>query len=532
MIIDARSLPDGEAISGDICIIGGGAAGITLALELRGTGIDVVLLAGGDLHFDDVWQSTYTGPNLGLQGWENDASRLRMLGGATNHWAGNCMPLDPIDFEARPGIPYSGWPITRADLDPYYLRAQPYVETPGQDEYDTADRWARLNATPIDFDPSKLRSYLYAESAPTAFGYTYEEDLQAADNIRLFLNAAALEIGTNDTASDVELVQCANDKGQSFTVRAKQYVVAAGGIETPRLLLLSNKVQPAGLGNANDLVGRFFMDHLSIRPALTSMQKTKAADFGPYMASQEIDNGFFRAAIGASEEILRKEELPNFLFFVFEQTNNSPGRMSAQTIRRTIGSDSGVPDIMHHLENVLTDLDGVTNEVFRTIGNTRGDLIPRTWIDPWVVTESIPDPESRVQLVEARDPLFGQNQVSLDWRVTDDQLDAFVRATEILAEEMGRLGFGRIWSDLMREGYDWPRQPAHGKHHCGTTKMSADPKTGVVDADCRVHGISNLFVASSAVFPTHGAGTPTLTIVALAVRLADHLKARMEARDQ
>jgi choline dehydrogenase-like flavoprotein len=274
------------------------------------------------------------------------------------------------------------------------------------------------------------------------------------------------------------------------------------------------------------------MDHLSIRPSLTSMENKKAGDFMPYVGSQAVDDGLFRAAIGASEELLRKEELPNFLFFVFEQTDNSPGRQSAQTIRRRLGSEEGVPDVMMHLENVLTDLDGFTNEVYRTLGNSQENLIPRTFIDPWVVTESIPEPESRVQLVESRDPVFGQNQISLDWRVTSNQLDVFVRATEILAEEMGRLGFGRIWSSVLRDGYEWPSEPAHGKHHCGTVRMSNDPKSGVVDSDCRVHGISNLFIAGSSVFPTHGAGTPTLTIVALAVRLADHLKARMEAGSQ
>lgn len=531
MFVDARSLPDGEALKCDVCIVGGGAAGITLAMEFRDSGIDVVLLVGGDLHFDDVSQSLYAGPNIGIQGWELDESRLRMLGGSTNHWAGNCMPLDPIDFEKRPGIPYSGWPISREDLDPFYLRAQAYVETPSEDLFDSAARLQSMAPDPLAFDPEKLRTFIYAESPPTAFGYTYEEDLAAAETLRILVHGSALEIETNDTASEVTGISAGTISGARFSVTARHYVLAAGGVEIPRLLFLSNRVNSAGLGNENDLVGRFFSDHYSIRPSLTSLGQDVAADFNLYTKTQQLDGGYFRGAIGASETLLREEELPNFLFFVREQENTSPGRESAEVLRRAAGNGTLPSNLMWHLENLLTDMDGVTNEVFRTVTNSSDNLIKRTWIDPWLVTESIPDPDSRIMLVDSRDPIFGQNQVAMDWRLASGQLEVFVRATEILAREMGRLGYGRIWSRLLNDPSSWPDYPAHGKHHCGTTRMSSDPRTGVVDADCRMHGLSNLFVASSAVFPTQGAATPTLTIVALSVRLADHLKTRLAAGD-
>ncbi|WP_428929776.1 GMC oxidoreductase [Marinibacterium sp. SX1] len=502
-----------------------------MAMELRDTGIDVVLLVGGDMHFDDAAQSLYAGPNVGIQGWELDESRLRMLGGSTNHWAGNCIPLDPIDFEARPGIPYSGWPITRADLDPYYLRAQAYVETPSADLFDTPERLAAIGPGALDFDPDKLRTFIYAESTPTTFGYTYEEQLGAAPSLRVLVHGSALEIETNDTASEVTGVRAGTISGARFSVVARHYVLAAGGVEIPRLLFLSNKVSPAGLGNGNDLVGRFFSDHYSIRPSLTSLGRDKAADLDLYTRSHDIDGGYFRGAIGASETLLREEELPNFLFFVQAQENASPGRQSAQALRRAVGQGEMPSNLMWHLENLLTDMDGVTNEIYRTVTGTNDNLIERTWIDPWVVTESIPDPESRIMLVDSRDPIFGQNQVAMDWRMASGQLEVFVRATEILAQELGRLGYGRIWSALLNDPESWPTYPAHGKHHCGTTRMSDDPRSGVVDADCRIHGVSNLFVASSAVFPTQGAATPTLTIVALSVRLADHLKIRLAEGD-
>lgn len=524
MFVDARTLEGGELFEADICIIGGGAAGISIAVELIGSPLKVILLESGDLGFDERTQSLYEGPNLGVDGWALDRSRLRFLGGSTNHWAGNCMRLDPIDFEAREGIPHSGWPISREDLDPYYPRAQALVETPHTDLYDNPERRQRMGLPTLEWDPERLRTFIYAESPPAQFGSSYEDVLAEADNVVVYLNANALEIETNDTASQATGVPVAVIDGPRFRVEAKNYVLAAGGIEIPRLLLLSNKVAPNGLGNEHDLVGRFFMDHLSFRPSLTSMLAEGDEQVQLYTKSHKLDGGYFRGAIAASETLLRKERLPNFCFFVFSADDRSPGQQSAEAMRRALSDGSLPEDLSYHIESILTDLDGVTNEVFRTVTGADQDLISRDWLEPWTACECVPNPESRVMLVEERDEIFGQNKIGLDWRLTDLDLEVHRRATEVLAMELGRLGFGRVWSSLLQDGADWPAVMHHGKHHCGTTRMSADPKTGVVDPNCRVHGVSNLYVSSSSVFPTHGFATPTLTIVALAVRLAEHLR--------
>ena len=527
MFFDARAFPEQEVIEADLCIIGGGAAGITLAHEMIGSSARVVLLESGDRFFDDRIQSLYDGPNIGIQGWPLDEARLRMLGGSTNHWAGNCMPLDPIDFEERPGVPYSGWPITRQDLDPYYLRAQRYTETPADELYDTVPRLEQMGLPPLPFDNRRLKTFLFSESPPTLFGMVYEEPLAKADNVGVYLHATALDILTNDTASDVSEIRASSIEGPEFRVRARQYVLATGGVEVPRLLLLSDSVAKKGLGNDNDLVGRFFMDHLSIRPSLTALLQGKEADFGLYTQSHLIDGGYFRAAVGAADTLLLEEELPNFRFILFENKNRSPGQQSTQTLKRSLERGKLPPNLLGHMENLLTDMDGVTNEAYRTVTGAKDSLIQRTWLDPWISVESIPNPDSRVELVSARDEYFGQRKVSLDWQLTEADLRANVRATEILAMELGRLGYGRVWSELLQDGTRWPGHPHHGKHHTGTARMASDPKRGVVDADCRVHGVSNLFVAGSAVFPTQGHATPTLTIVALSVRLADHIKTRL-----
>ncbi|MEO1681206.1 MAG: GMC family oxidoreductase [Pseudomonadota bacterium] len=527
MILQSGSLSEGEVLDADLCIVGAGAAGISMSHELAGTGIRVVVLESGFDGFDERAQSLYSGPNVGFDATPLDEARLRMLGGSSNHWAGNCMRLDPIDFEAREGVPYSGWPISRSDLDPYYLRAQKMVETPSETAYDAEANFQAIEAQPIAFDPATFANFLFAESPPTTFGNVYYDVLKRADNVSVYLNATALEIQTDYTASRVTAVRAAGIDGPRFEVRARHFILAQGGIEVARLLLLSNAVATQGLGNQNDLVGRFYMDHVSIRPALQAMIPTRQEEFSLYTESHFANDGYFRGAIQATRELLYAEQLPNFRFIFFLQESGSPGQVAAKRLKRSLQQSELPDDFGWHMRNMITDLDGVTNEAFRTISRRNIDIVRRSWIEPWLSVESIPNPDSRVYLIDERDDFFGQHRVALDWRLTEADLIANRRATEILAQELGRLGYGRVWSALLKDDYDWPFPTTHGKHHTGTTRMSADPKKGVVDADCRVHGISNLYIASSSVFPTQGHATPTLSIVALSLRLSDHLSQRL-----
>ncbi|SDI61508.1 GMC oxidoreductase [Alloyangia pacifica] len=527
MIFHSGNLSNASKLDADVCIVGGGAAGISIALKMSGNGAKILVLESGFDGYDERAQSLYAGENIGHPADPLNEARLRMLGGSTNHWAGNCMPLDPIDFEARPGIPHSGWPISRSDLDLYYPAAQELVETPSDTLYDTSEHFSKIPDHPIAFDESKLTSYLYALSPPTQFGYVYEDRLKQASDISLVLNATVLEILTDDTASQVTGLRVAGIDGPAFEVQAKLFVLAQGAAETARLLLLSDNVETRGLGNSNDLVGRYFMDHVSFRPALQAMVARDNSQFRIYTEEHPVGEHYMRCAIRASEDLLRAEQLPNFRFIFFHEETGSPGQSSATTIKRALEKGHAPDNLRWHLANVLSDLDGLTNEVYRTLLRSEEDLIRRDWIEPWLSVESLPNPDSRVLLTADRDDIFGQRRIALDWRLTNADLAANRRATEVLAAELARLGYGRAWSVLFREDYDWPKPTTYGKHHTGTTRMSEDPKHGVVDENCRVHGISNLFVAGSAVFPTQGHATPTLTIVALAVRLADHLKARL-----
>ena len=498
MLIDSRQLPDGHVLDADICIVGGGPAGITLALELAQSSLKVVLLESGGMTFDDRTQQLYAGPNLGFQYDPLDEARLRFLGGSSNHWAGNCMPLTPMDFERRAWMPHSGWPISFEDLAPFYQRAQPYCELQVERPYDFHFWAEKLGGSPLQVNPELLENVAVNESTPTAFGFTYEGRLRQAENLTVYLHANALELETDDSASEVTGVQAACIDGPRFEVRAKRFVLCAGGIEIPRLLLLSNKVATAGLGNGHDLVGRFFSDHAAIRPVMRILLFEETDALSLYTGPQYFDVGGFMGTLASSQSLLRREEIGGFIFHLFPD-GMTPGEQSLTNLVRSAHGTGLPPYLSTQIGNVLTDLDGATNALYKEAFGSRENLIERDWLGPWLTFEVVPNPDSRVMLVDDRDH-FGQRRIGLDWRLTETEMRTVKRATEIMVQEIGRLGIGRAWTEALRDDYDWPGYVARGKHHCGTTRMSDDPKTGVVDQDCRVHGIRTSTSAAARCF--------------------------------
>lgn len=527
MIVDARSLSEGDVISADICIVGGGPAGITLALELSGTPLKVALIESGGIGYDYDTQDLYRGPNLGFQYSPLEEARLRFLGGSSNHWSGNCMRLAPIDFETREWMAWSGWPITYEDLAPYYDRAQPYFELHTERPYDV-EYWARrIGLDLFEFDPALLENVSINQSPPTAFGFTYEDALQQSENVTVFLNANALNLDTDHTASQVTGIDLGCIDGPSLRVEAKRYALCMGGIEIPRLLLLSNRVSAPGLGNGRDLVGRFFADHAAIRPVMRILANQDTPSIELYNEPYYFEDvGGMFAAIVPSEELLRKEEIAGFVFHMFRSAA-SPGELSIRNLLDGLTGDE-VPYLSSQVANVLTDLDGAVNRVWGRVSNSRDALIERDWIAPWLGFECVPNYDSTVHLVDDVDR-FNQRRIALNWQLTDQEMRTVKRATSILATEVTRTGVGRVWTDALRDDYDWPSYVAQGKHHCGTTRMSEGPETGVVDADCRVHGIQNLYISSSSVFPTNGYANPTVTIAAMSIRMADKFRADARA---
>jgi choline dehydrogenase-like flavoprotein len=298
--------------------------------------------------------------------------------------------------------------------------------------------------------------------------------------------------------------------------------LATGGVENARLLLNMDRVQAGGLGNGNDLVGRYFMDHPLIFETAVLIPVDpfmRVAIYGDY----SDDRGTVRAVTTMAEGLVADEGLPNVVISWSLNRDFADGAHSASEIYRAVRAGTLPDDFGTHLGRVIADIDEVAATAYRKVIGEPTSLL--TMVAHCRV-EAVPDRDSRVTLQAARDPL-GLRRPRLDWRPGSDGVRAMQRIHELLAREAGRTGTGRLRIRIPMEGTDWPSWMTPSSHHIGTTRMADEPSRGVVDRDCRVHGIDNLYIAGSSVYPAAGPNNPTLTIVALAVRLADHLQARL-----
>ncbi len=523
MFIDVRELPQNTEIESEICIIGAGAAGITIARELRDKPYRICLLESGGLDFDADTQSLYQGKNVGLPYENLDTARLRYFGGTTNHWGGHCRPLQPIDFEKRSWVPHSGWPITKNELDPFYARAQFVCELARYD-YDL-ESWLKEiddpKLIPLPFKGERFTTVVTQYSAPTRFGEVYREDLRSSPNVTVYLHANVTEIETDDRAKRVVRLRIETLDGKGFTAKAKLYVLATGGIENARLLLLSNRVQDNGLGNQHDLVGRYFQEH----PHLTSgkiLFSRKGVSVDLYDQHYTYDKIPITGSLNLSPEVQMQEELLNYNcvitpVFVGE---DSEGTKALKRFYHSAEDGDWPDNFWSDLGNIVSDIDDVAQALYGRV------FRPSKSVDLFSIdniVEQMPNPDSRVRLGQETDNL-GRRRIELDWRMTTHEKKTLRRGQEILSEELGVSGIGRVKIELSDDDESWPPDLQWGWHHMGTTRMAGDAKQGVVNTDSKVFGISNLFIAGSSVFTTSGTAAPTLTIVALALRLADRLK--------
>jgi choline dehydrogenase-like flavoprotein len=298
-------------------------------------------------------------------------------------------------------------------------------------------------------------------------------------------------------------------------------VLAAGGIENPRLLLSSNTVQTEGLGNGHDLVGRFFTDHNSCKVG-TIVPTDPGIAIGFYY-KQPVVGGRIFAHLSMSEAAQRRERICPVTFALLprpEPEYTSDAFVSFRSVGRDVKNLRFPADLGRHIANIAGDLGSLAE---LAVDTARYGQVPIETIDVVVATVPAPNPDSRVLLSDERDAL-GLRRVDLDWRLTPLDKQTVRRSTELLAAEIARAGIGRMQTIVDDDDLHWPEDNKGGFHHVCTTRMAADPAMGVVDADCKVHGIDNLWIAGSSVFSTPGIGTPTFMLVALALRLADHLK--------
>ena len=293
MHIDAHTLEDGAELEGDVCIVGAGAAGIALAMQLSASSLRVLLLEGGGFDLEAPVQALYRGEIVGRPYYPLEAARLHYFGGTTGHWGGYCAPLDPIDFTTRSWVPHSGWPISHQSLDPFYARAHDVLDLGPYDYRPTfwQARDARRESLPLD--PAVVENKMWQFSPPTRFGSKYRSAIVSSANVHLYTHANVVEIACNEAATAVDSLRIRQLDGREQRVRAKQVVLACSTMQNIRLLLASNGRVPAGIGNAHDMVGRYFLEHLEMPTGRAAIVKPQSMlfygfDFGVTKARAEL----------------------------------------------------------------------------------------------------------------------------------------------------------------------------------------------------------------------------------------------------
>jgi len=513
MHIDARELDNQTVIEGDICIIGAGAAGISMALDWVNTPYKVILLEGGGFEYDDRVQELYNGKLTGHPYYPMKASRLHYFGGSTGHWGGMCSTFDDIDFEKREWVDNSGWPIKREDLAAFYPQAHNILDL-GTYEWD-AKYWLKQNPalTTLPLDENVIWNKMWHFSPPTRFGTKYKDAVVNAKNIHLYTYANVVDITAVENVSAIKEVTVKNYAGKQHTVKAKYFVLACCSIQNSRLLLSCNKQAPAGLGNDHDLVGRYFMEHPEIKSGELWLNHSDPLIFYKMQTGTKV-----RAELAISAQKQRELKVLNgsISLMPLEMSNNtipSVKLWSHDDPRKSLDSFDKYSklDKRNFVQRIFSSKD-----IFQSFG-----LYTRI--------EQLPNPDSRVVLSNEKDEL-GVPRANLNWALSPLDKKTVLTINTLLGQQVGAAGIGRVKLKdfLLDNDPQLPDYTSGGWHHIGTTRMSDNPKTGVVDANCKVHGINNFFMAGSSCFPTGGAINPTFTLVAISLRLSDHLKKQIK----
>ena len=470
MILDARNESVDLNRTDQVCIVGAGPAGITLARELADVA-SVLLIESGGFDFDAELEALLIGDVVGIH-YPLVETRARRFGGSSQLWAGYCAMFDRHDFERRPWVPGSGWPFGSEALASYYRRAAKLLNL-GTCDFDASGIMARAGLE-FPFSGDELVPTVWRFGMPKQdFGKQFRAEFLESENITTLTHANVADIRLHAEHGEVEELLVRTLNGREGRVGADIFVLACGGIETPRLLLNADTQVAAGLGNSSDMVGRSFMEHPHL--TVTCLELFGAGPFRGWLDREVYDGD------------------------------------------RQFLSCAGIPHAMQEDLGLLN----ARGHVFRTPRMPESD-VPKVGI----FLEQAPNPNSRVTLVEDRDAL-GLRRICLDWQVTELEWKTFEQSALLLGRAFERIDAGRLIDDGDSAGRDTSRI-LHSNHHLGTTRMSTDTSSGVVDANCRLHDCENLYIVGGSVFPTVSWANPTLTLIALVCRLGEHLKAILD----
>lgn len=508
----------------DICVIGAGTAGLALVRELLSSGYSVVVLESGGTTVEEETQQLYACTVAGLPHRGYLHGRFRTLGGTSTRWGGQLLPLAALDIDYREWIGAGAWPVTYADLQDYYQRVEQLFGV-DEDPYESGarNRWPTHGT---DFDANQFTAR-YAKWPPFArrnLARLVGKDCADSHSVEVVLHANVTELSLSDDGTRVVLVKARTLEGAAIEVKAKHFVVATGTLETIRLLLASRGVIPGGVGNHSGHLGKNFQDHLSIRAAELFPRSIRNFEhrFAPFF----IDGTMRTARLELSANMQRDRKLLScFGQVLFETPDDSGFAELREGLRRFQARRNPWPSVKGWT-NILRDIPNMCRLGAVRVLKQRVAYPDNARFHLQVDVEQCPNSESTVSLGHDRDAL-GMPMLTLNWQIKSLEKRTMQEYVQLFRHEWERLDLGHArWNQkLFEEGDRWLEDVVDVYHQTGGTPMSEHPSDGVADAQLRVHGVANLFLASCSVFPSAGSANPTFTLLALTVRLADHLRA-------
>ena len=470
----------------DVCIIGAGPAGITLALRLAQAGWRVVLLEGGGHEYAPRSQELYKCTTSGLELYAEE-TRLRFLGGTSNHWAGRCRPFTASDFAVQPPGDLPGWPIPYAEIERYLPAAMDIVDLPQGKAFQPLN--VALKGDDFDADRFLL-------SPPTRFAQKYAAALNDTPGLDVFINCNCVDLEFDKASGRLASIQVSDYERNRQRLVAKKFILATGAIENARQLLNSQSLQAAGVVSPDGLAGRCFMEHLNI-------------DMGTFILSNGQD--------GSQHQYYTTDA------FVAEY-HAGKGNVTTAVLEevRTYGRTA---EVKHFLENLACDMGVASKIAFIANFSCPGDGVISTMI------EQFPNVQSHLSLLDEKDAL-GMGKVNVNWALSEHDRHTIKCIGSELAKQFADTGLGFVkLNDFVYDTSLALKLQPHA-HHMGTTRMAASPEFGVVDSDCKVFGTHNLYVAGSSIFATSGASNPTMPLLQFAVRLAEHLDDKLKTSNK